>query len=284
MDIRSAAARIDAAPSRMTPRTEGELARLRAQVAWLQAERAALWWAVGHDELTGLPNRRLLHTLAPPLLCEGGRQVAVVVLDLNGFKPINDEFGHDAGDSVLRIVGQRLAGCAGDNLVARLGGDEFAAVLIDHRPRAERRWWQAAVAAMSAAVAAPMPVAGRTLTVTASIGVAPAHADDPIGDRLRCADLAMYHAKVTGRPYAACVAGGIEDATVTAVTCSNRPPPSSGHRERHRREIVPGQSGGATPAEPAVPVVAGHAGRHRPRVVELAIFPTRPAPSAAVTR
>jgi len=62
----------------------------------------------------------------------------VVVLDLNGFKPINDRYGHDAGDRVLCTVAERLSSCAGDNLVARLGGDEFAAVLVSPQVRVSR--------------------------------------------------------------------------------------------------------------------------------------------------
>jgi diguanylate cyclase (GGDEF)-like protein len=179
---------------------DSEVARLRAQVAWLQAERAALWWAVGHDQLTGLPNRRLLHALAPSLLGEAGRAAVVAVLDLNGFKPINDTFGHDTGDTVLQIIARRLASCVGNNLVARLGGDEFVAVLTG--PGAGGLWWQPAVATLSSAVAEPMRVGGRTLRVTASIGVAMSEGEASVGELLRRADLAMYHAKVTGLPHA----------------------------------------------------------------------------------
>src|SRR3954453_22992843 len=133
MDVLRPAVRIGAAPRQRGQSPEAELARLREQVAWLKAERLALWWAVGHDELTGLANRRLFSTLAPLLVGEGDA-AAVIILDLNGFKPINDAFGHEAGDVVLQTVGERLARCAGDGLVARLGGDEFTAVLTSsHR-------------------------------------------------------------------------------------------------------------------------------------------------------
>jgi diguanylate cyclase (GGDEF)-like protein len=210
MDILSPAV-VTNAPQHMTAGAEEELTRLRAQVAWLQTERAALWWAVGHDELTGLPNRRLFYTLAPPLLRQTERSAVVLVLDLNGFKPINDEFGHDTGDMVLRLVGQRIASCAGDDLAARLGGDEFAAVLTDRRGHSRKDWWRAAVARMSAAIAEPMPVAGRVLTVTASIGVAPAYGDVLIEDLIRFADVAMYRAKVTGRSHLAWTADEVSD-------------------------------------------------------------------------
>ncbi len=194
MDLLSPAVRTGVLPIRRTVSAEPELARLQAQVARLQAERAALWWDVGHDELTGLANRRRFCTLAPPLL-RTGRPAVVVLLDLNGFKPINDTLGHDAGDRVLCVVAERLAACAGYDLVARLGGDEFAGVLTSGRSEAAGPWWRPAVTALAAAIAEPIPVAGQILTVTASIGVAPAYDDVVIGELLRRADLAMYHAK-----------------------------------------------------------------------------------------
>ena len=97
MDVLRSAATIGARARQRAQAPEAELARLREQVAWLKAERAALWWAVGHDDLTGLANRRLFAELAPGLLRQG-RPAAVIILDLNGFKPINDTYGHDAGD------------------------------------------------------------------------------------------------------------------------------------------------------------------------------------------
>src|SRR5687768_9289958 len=113
MEIGSPAAPIAACASPVTATGDAELDQLRAQVAWLQAERWALWWAVGHDELTGLANRRLFNTAAASLLGRAGHCAAVVVLDLNGFKPINDTYGHHIGDRVLCLVAQRLAICAG---------------------------------------------------------------------------------------------------------------------------------------------------------------------------
>lgn len=188
-------------------RAEAELAKLHAQVARLQAERDALWWAVGHDELTGLPNRRLFYQLAAPLVGATDHRVAVIVMDLNDFKPINDHLGHAVGDSVLRAIAQRLISWAGENPVARLGGDEFAAVLTSRDRERREQWWHSAVAALYAVIAEPIATAGQTVTVTTSIGVAPASGFTPIGDLLHRADLAMYqtkqHAKLASRSGAA---------------------------------------------------------------------------------
>jgi diguanylate cyclase (GGDEF)-like protein len=174
---------------------ESELAALRAQVASLQSERAALWWDINHDDLTGLANRRLLVNAGPALLSGAGR-CAVVVLDLNGFKPINDQYGHAVGDDVLRTVAARLSRCLGDDLAVRLSGDEFAAILTESSVAGRHGDWSSRVGAMAAAIAEPMVIDGHELRVTASIGVATTN-DGPaaIAELVRRADLAMYRAK-----------------------------------------------------------------------------------------
>src|SRR5690348_5038773 len=149
MDLLRPAATTSPTPRHRAETPESELARLQEQVAWLRAERAALWWAVGHDDLTGLANRRLFSTLAPGLV-RGGRPTAVTVVDLNGFKPINDTLGHAAGDEVLCTVAERIARCAGDALVARFGGDEFTAVLTSPRRDPADEWWRPTIAALTA--------------------------------------------------------------------------------------------------------------------------------------
>jgi diguanylate cyclase (GGDEF)-like protein len=190
-------------------RTEAETARLQARIDQLAAhvqqleqERASLRWMAGHDELTGLANRRHFHTRAPELLSDD-RPSAVLILDLNGFKPINDTYGHDAGDEVLCVVARRLTASLGDHLVARFGGDEFAALPRAPRSDVPQTWWHEVAGSLSAAIAPPMKVRGHTLSVTASIGVVPTGRSRDLPDLLRRADQAMFsakrHAKTTGK-------------------------------------------------------------------------------------
>jgi diguanylate cyclase (GGDEF)-like protein len=300
MDVLSPAARTYVGPKQRALPTEAELARLRAQVAWLQAERAALWWAVGHDELTGLANRRLFCTLAPSLLSMG-RPGVVVVLDLNGFKPINDTLGHEVGDWVLQIVAQRLAACPGYDLVARLGGDEFTGVLTSPDREAPTHWWRPAVTALAAAIAEPMPVAGRIVSVTASIGVALAHDDAPIGDLLRCADLAMYHAKGSGGCYAVWgrqVANGAgighsrgerpavqpRDAHREAITASGQDPVSAvaaGSDVGVRSDVAAGPEVAVGPDVATRPESPAPCAPHPPRIIEITLTPMPRTPGGA---
>ncbi|WP_433361055.1 GGDEF domain-containing protein [Actinoplanes sp. CA-142083] len=190
MDILSRAGRPAAADAE-----ESEVARLRAQVARLESERAALWWAIHHDDLTGLANRRLLDAVGPSMLRNAARY-AVLVLDLNGFKPVNDRYGHAVGDEVLRTVGRRLSGCLVGDLAVRLSGDEFAAILTESSLAGAHHDWPTLVGEISEAVAEPMDIDGNRLVVTASIGVTTGRGE-PTGmtDLIRRADLAMYHAK-----------------------------------------------------------------------------------------
>ncbi|MCA2217121.1 GGDEF domain-containing protein [Jidongwangia harbinensis] len=178
-----------------TARLQARIDQLSAHVQKLEQERAALRWMAGHDELTGLANRRLFHALAPELLRGDDCPSAVLILDLNGFKPINDTYGHDAGDEVLRVVARRMAACLDDHLVARFGGDEFAALSRAPRADAPATWWHHVAGSLSAAIAPPMDVKGHALSVTASIGVVPAGRSADLVDLLRRADQAMFSAK-----------------------------------------------------------------------------------------
>ncbi|MCC7082550.1 MAG: GGDEF domain-containing protein, partial [Burkholderiales bacterium] len=125
-------------------------------------------------------------------------QVALMFIDLDGFKAVNDTLGHEIGDEVLRLAADRVRRCARDNeTVARLGGDEFA-VLLD--PLLDETKPTAAAERILAVFREPLTVAGRAVQVTLSIGVAvfPDNASDSDA-LLRCADAAMFHAKSLGR-------------------------------------------------------------------------------------
>jgi diguanylate cyclase (GGDEF)-like protein/PAS domain S-box-containing protein len=154
-----------------------------------------------HDSLTGLANRALFHNRVEHAIRRAGRtgvDPAVLYLDLDGFKNVNDSLGHGAGDVLLREVARRLRGAVrpGDT-VARLGGDEFA-VLIEESSRAGA---EAEVVAerILQALATPVDVGTRTVRVTASIGIAIGDADRSRSALLRNADVAMYRAKANGK-------------------------------------------------------------------------------------
>ena len=150
-----------------------------------------------HDPLSGLPNRRYFTDLLETALATAaadGTGVAVMLLDLDRFKEINDALGHDTGDALLCEVGNRLQGHLGDgDVVARLGGDEFA-VLLPTSGTAEAA--VAAAAELGGVIERPIRMGPLTLTARASIGVAaaPLHGGTP-QTLLRHADVAMYAAK-----------------------------------------------------------------------------------------
>ncbi len=156
------------------------------------------------DVLTGLANRRLfLESVRRALLRAGenGCRGAVLYLDLDGFKPINDRHGHEAGDRVLREVARRLSASLGDDdLAGRLGGDEFA-VLIDGRGDDVAEHAEATAKRIIARVNESMTDGGHVLRVGTSIGIAlfggPAH--ESVKSVMRKADLAMYEAKLAGK-------------------------------------------------------------------------------------
>ncbi len=155
-----------------------------------------------HDTLTGLANRHMLYHQLEAKLAEAGKakgNVAILVLDLDRFKQVNDTLGHAAGDELLRAVGERMTQVFGDKgIVARLSGDEFAVIVggDDAKDRAVALSAQLSLAFGST----PFPVGERQIRVNASIGVAvyPEHgetADSLFGN----ADLALYRAKASGR-------------------------------------------------------------------------------------
>ena len=144
------------------------------------------------DDLTGLGNRR---AVMEKLAAAEERPLALILIDLNGFKAVNDTFGHPEGDRVLAQVGKRLAHVLPDaELVARLGGDEFAIVCRGADTRATTRQAESLLTAM----AAPLPIADFGLTVSLAIGIASSHPERVDGTELmRRADVAMYRAKTS---------------------------------------------------------------------------------------
>jgi diguanylate cyclase (GGDEF)-like protein/PAS domain S-box-containing protein len=180
----------------------GLLLTLRDVSERKQLERALTSQAFT-DQLTGLPNRALLRDRAQQALRLAGRQgvtAALLLLDLDRFKEVNDTLGHHHGDLLLQQVAERLHGSLrGSDTVARLGGDEFAVLLPQIAGVQE-----ATVVAdkLSAAIEAPFAVDGLSLDVDVSIGVAvyPDHASDP-NELLQRADVAMYAAKATHAAY-----------------------------------------------------------------------------------
>jgi len=150
------------------------------------------------DALTGLRNRRGFMARAEEMLLRADPAGAVVSLDIDFFKRVNDTWGHETGDDVLRVVSQRLLDGAPDpDLVGRMGGEEFA-VLCPGLTCEEAR--EVAVTLRRSVGETPIPVAGgRSLPVTISLGVTCALPDDTVSTMLNRADQALYEAKGAGR-------------------------------------------------------------------------------------
>ena len=154
-----------------------------------------------HDALTDLPNRvllreRLEHALA--VTRKGGSHLAVLMLDLDRFKEVNDTLGHPAGDTLLRAVAARLLGCIRETaMIARLGGDEFAVIEYVENPVIEA---VALAERIKKALCEPFDLGDHRVTAGTSIGIAVAPRDGSDSDEiLKSADLALYSAKGGGR-------------------------------------------------------------------------------------
>jgi diguanylate cyclase len=167
-------------------RLSGSVTRVRVQAEQLEALAMS-------DDLTGLANRRRFEERLQECLPGGRPQVAI--LDLNGFKAVNDRFGHAIGDDLLTAVAIRLSQALREgDLVARMGGDEFA-VLV---PDATRGVMDGVVERLSASLRLPIVAGANDLLVTASIGIADSEETDDPYEIMRRADVAMYVAKSLG--------------------------------------------------------------------------------------
>jgi diguanylate cyclase (GGDEF)-like protein len=174
------------------------LDELETTVSALRDSEAKLSHQALHDALTGLPNRTLfLDRLRLALAERGEPQVAVLFVDLDGFKVVNDSLGHDAGDALLVQTAQRISGVLRQSdTAARLGGDEFVIICRDDSPvTAAVRIAERLIGVLEV----PFTVADRDAFMSASIGIAAY--DGSAEDLLRDADVAMYSAKAGGKAH-----------------------------------------------------------------------------------
>jgi diguanylate cyclase (GGDEF)-like protein len=176
-------------------------AELRQQLEQEQLQGQQLKQMVRTDPLTKLPNRVALNTMLKEITKEGVTQPmlsCLMFIDLDNFKFVNDNFGHDAGDETLIEVGNRISEIIrNDDLLCRLGGDEFALLLphIESTENAEKL-----AARIVSSINHPIVIKGTTMPIGISIGLAysPVDASSPM-DLLNCADDAMYAAKRAGK-------------------------------------------------------------------------------------
>ncbi len=231
---------------------EGKVKGYRGTAADITARRHAedrVQYLATRDALTGLPNRRLLAERAEQAIVAAARsrgRLALLSFDLDRFKLVNDALGHVAGDTLLRAVGERIAGALRrQDTLARLGSDEFALLWDDLKSPAE-----AAVVAQRIvhALGRPFTVDGRSLGVTASIGIA-VYPDDgaTFADLLKNADLAMGQAKSSGRNAVRRYSHemGVRGAARLALENDLRRAVSQGELVLHFQPVVSG--GGARP-------------------------------------
>lgn len=174
--------------------------KLQFSLTELKTVQEAMVHRAMHDPLTNLPSRRLLDDRIQQALTVAKRdkiQVAVLFLDLDKFKPVNDSFGHDVGDHLLQEAAARMVNCVrGSDTVARIGGDEFIVLL---RVVADVYDACAVAEKIRTALRLPFDLDGHRLSVSCSIGVAlfPEHGDDNFA-LFKNADIAMYRAKESG--------------------------------------------------------------------------------------
>jgi diguanylate cyclase (GGDEF)-like protein/PAS domain S-box-containing protein len=162
--------------------------------------REKLRFLAAHDALTSLANRHQLLERLRSLLSvamHSGRHLAVLFVDLDNFKPVNDTHGHAAGDAVLVEVAERLrSNVRRDDVVARIGGDEFVLALPNVRNQADA---EIVAAKVHRVMAEPIEYEGNSLRITVSLGLTMAQPGESADETLKRADAALYHAKESGR-------------------------------------------------------------------------------------
>ena len=182
-------------------RVEARTRELEEAKGWLEQANEQLQHDAFHDALTGLPNRALFKDRLGQAIERFNRRLeggfAVLFLDFDRFKVINDSLGHAVGDALLIALGERLKGCVRPaDTVARLGGDEFTILLEDASVEAAARTAER----IQNVLKRPFSLSGKQVPITVSIGIVPSAAGyDRPEDVLRDADLAMYRAKALGK-------------------------------------------------------------------------------------
>ena len=205
-----------------------------------------LRWAATHDDLTGLPNRTELLSRVDELL--GGApvgSVALLFIDLDNFKAVNDSLGHGIGDRLLTVMSERIRGAVGEGtLLARFGGDEFIVVL---QAAGELPFDPGTVAeVLRTTIREAVDVEGTEFFITASIGFSVNAEATSAADLLRDADGAMYRAKSRGRDCVEAYAPGLQETTALALRTATEL-----RRGIDRGEIVPYY-------QPIVELTTGH--------------------------
>lgn len=190
--------------------------------------------AANHDALTGMPNRRMFEerlSKAIDLAGKTGQMVAVLLIDLDGFKAVNDTYGHEAGDALLKaLAGRMTSAVRSTDMAARLGGDEFVVLLPDLESRAAAaRVAESLIERLSQKV----PYAGNDLLVSASIGIAVLGPGGRADDLLKAADQAMYAVKRGGKNGYLFFAPELESAESAAVGNAMHPAHAPDHGELH---------------------------------------------------
>jgi diguanylate cyclase (GGDEF)-like protein len=188
----------------VTRRSRSDLAvaydQLQVEVEEKRTAERALVHQASHDSLTGLPNRSLLLARLGEALRNHPDSLAVLLVDLDGFKHVNDTLGHPVGDQLLRLAAARLTGCVRDgDTAARLGGDEFAVLTMAAEGTDPAESAVVVGQRIVEVLGRPFPLAGLDVRVGASIGITRRSATESADDLLRDADIAMYAAKNTGK-------------------------------------------------------------------------------------